>query len=116
MHGKSRLTIIDVEKSMGIKFPLGLHRHPGGSLIAEVNEAKVEVNNLTAYYGFYTPEQIRISHELEEASIAAFNNIGPRFWPDHPRRYQWLADPGFDDLDGRYPRELFFSVPEHNAK
>lgn len=117
MARDNRPKIIDVERSLGIWFEAGLHRHKGGYKIAEVKELRLEIDRLTAYYGFYSIDEIRKSEELRDAITVLFNNVGPRFWPDPPvDRHRWLADATHNNLSGRYPHDLFFSDPQDCAR
>jgi hypothetical protein len=62
----------------------------------------------------YSLQQLRNDPALDDDARKIFEEYGEKVWPDEPDRSHatWLVDAELNNLDGQYPRNLFFSNRE----
>lgn len=111
-----RLKILDIERKLGVWFPLGLSRHKDRLKIPLIKDFNDEIKKLTTAYGSKTQAEIRDSDTLRIDAEQLFDKFGPELWTDDKvDRLKWLADASYNDLDGVYPRDLYYSDAEDRA-
>lgn len=111
-----RLKILDIERKLGVWFPLGLSRHKDRLKIPLLKNFNDEIKRLTTSYGGKTQAEIRDSDTLRKDAEHLFAKFGPDLWSDDKQeRLTWLADASQNDLGGAYPRDLYYSKEEDRA-
>ncbi|KAK4547664.1 hypothetical protein LTR36_000621 [Oleoguttula mirabilis] len=112
-----RLKILDIERSLGVWWPLGFSRHKDRLKIPIVKRLEDGVKKITPVFGARNQTEIRVSEELRVEAERLFADVGPGLWPDAEHdRSAWLTDAAQNDLAGQYPRDLYWSNDEDRAK
>lgn len=101
-----------IEKSLGICWPNGLMRHNGGSTYPVIKSLRDDLKRISENHACrLTVEEIRVSPTIKAEADRCFDRYGSRLWPDIDQvRPDWLASAQNNTLDGRYPRDLCYSV------
>ncbi|KAK5128325.1 hypothetical protein LTR85_002992 [Meristemomyces frigidus] len=112
-----RLKILDIERSLGVWWPLGFSRHKDRLKIPIVKRLEDGVKKITPVFGAKNQTEIRASEELRVEAERLFKDVGPELWPDAEHdRSAWLTDAAQNDLNGHYPRDLYYSNDEDQAR
>ena len=102
---------LDVEKALGFKWPRGMNRSAGVSQYPVMKSLLGALGALAHKYACsLTPQRLQMSAEVKAATNTMFETHGPQLWPEPEQdRPAWLADAEKNKLDGRYPRNLYYS-------
>ncbi|KAI6806689.1 hypothetical protein KC332_g10353 [Hortaea werneckii] len=112
-----RLKILDIERKLGVWFPLGLSRHKDRLKIPLLKDFNEDIKRLTTSYGGKNQAEIRDSETLRIDAENLFQKYGPELWSDDTQdRLRWLADASQTSLNGAYPRDLYYSKQEDRAE
>lgn len=112
-----RLKILDIERQLGVWWPLGFSRHKDRLKIPIVKRLEDGVKRITPVFGAKNQMEIRASEELKGEAERLFADVGPELWPDAEHdRSAWLTDATQNDLNGQYPRDLYWSNDEDRAR
>ncbi|KAI7457536.1 hypothetical protein KC357_g9316 [Hortaea werneckii] len=112
-----RLKILAIERKLGFCFPLGLSRHTDRQRIPLLENLKEDIKRLTTSYGVKTQAKIRNSESLRIDAENLFQKYGPELWSDDIQdRLKWLADASKTNLNGVYPRDLYYSKQADRAE
>ena len=112
-----RIKILDIERKLGVWFPLGLSRHKGRLEIPLLKDLNEGITRLTTSYGGKNQAEIRDSETLRMDAENLFQKYGPKLWSDNTQdRSRWLADASQNNLNGAYPRDLYYSKQEDKAE
>ena len=102
-----RNSILNIEKSLGFKFAMGVSRQKRECLAPVLQSLLHEVDELKQAYAHMLPNQIRELPVFREKCAILFHQYDPKLWPAVlGNSSNWPADADFDDRDGRYPRNL----------
>ena len=99
---------------MGFWWPRGLSQTKGRMEHPVIKSLLTDLGPLTHKYACtLSPEQLKVSTELESKASQLFKTYGSRLWPDaDQQRPAWLADADTNNLGGRFPRNLYYSIIE----
>ncbi|KAI6863459.1 hypothetical protein KC338_g5888 [Hortaea werneckii] len=112
-----RLKILAIERKLGFCFPLGLSRHTDRQRIPLLENLKEDIKRLTTSYGVKTQAKIRNSESLRIDAENLFQKYGPELWSDDIQdRLKWLVDASKTNLNGVYPRDLYYSKQADRAE
>ena len=112
-----RLKILDIERSLGVWWPLGFSRHKDRLKIPIVKRLEDGVKKITPVFGAKNQTEIRASDELRVEAERLFADVGPELWPDAEHdRSEWLVDATQNDLAGQYPSNLYYANDADRAK
>ncbi|KAH9840491.1 hypothetical protein Tdes44962_MAKER01691 [Teratosphaeria destructans] len=114
-------SVLSSEKALGFRYKRGisLQRPVDKLLPPPVLEVEQQVDRIKHRY---VKERGLGDRDLDEdKELAAeienlFHAVGPQLWPDDrtPAVVPWLVDADEDDLDGHYPRNLFYNSAADN--
>ena len=108
----ARVLNLHIEQTLGIWWKRGLSRTEGRNQYPVIKSLNDHLKSLTSTYACrLTPEQLQMDPAVRSMVLAVFEAHGPQLWPapDKPRP-AWLTDARVNTLDGRYPRNLYFSI------
>lgn len=111
--------ILSLEKELGFSISAGISHHRNSFLgKSSLKDLSLGIDQIKAKYvndHRLNPHQLRDSSAVRLDTKHLFDRLGPKIWPDFPERNQafWLADATYNNLGGRYHRDLFFSITEH---
>ncbi|KAK5133423.1 hypothetical protein LTR08_007762 [Meristemomyces frigidus] len=112
-----RLKILDIERSLGVWWPLGFSRHKDRLKIPIVKRLEDGVKRITPVFGAKNQTEIRASEELRVEAERLFADVGPELWPDAQHdRSEWLVDAATNNLAGQYPSNLYYSNDADRAR
>lgn len=105
--------ILKIEKSLGFKWPYGISRKISESQKVERVEALLtDIRKLQNAFQTYQPYDLRTSFKKSgfgKRCEDLFLSHGPSLWPPPPvDRSSWLVDSKVNNLDGFYPRDLYY--------
>ncbi|KAK5691499.1 hypothetical protein LTR97_011492 [Elasticomyces elasticus] len=114
---RGRVSVSVIEKGLGIKWARGLSRHGGRLKIPVIRDLEKEMRQVVEKYSVLSQREVLASSELEDAANRFFDSVGPRMWPTPEEdpddsRLEYLAVASQDNLEGHYPRDLYYAVEE----
>ena len=111
-----RRKILIIERKLGFWFPLGISRHKDRLNIPLLKDLNEDIKRLTTSYGVKTQVEIRDFELLRIDAQNLFQKYSPEFWSDDIQHcLRWLADASKNDLNGLYPRDLYYSKQADRA-
>ena len=105
-----RLVDRDLAHSLGLYLPMmfKIHRPEILPLQRMVMHA---VNPLIKKFAEIAFDAVDIPLAFERATVEVADQVGPHLWPAKSvNRSAWLADARSDDLNGLYPKDLFYEI------
>lgn len=101
---------MDVETSLGFKWEGGISRQHETLLPYPVRTLEIELCKLKKQFVDVEAKELRSSIAFQQHCEGLFYHLGPSLWPDpEVDRSAWLVDSRFDNRQGLYPVNLYFS-------
>lgn len=112
-----RARIIDIERSLGFKWPGGLSKQNRWLLPSNLRNLLEDIDHLKVQSVGHSNKRFYASKAFVERSEHLFSVHGPKIWPiDVNERSQWLSWAPSDNNDGLYPENLYHYNETHREK
>ena len=114
-HRNHHVSILDIEKSLGFKWPQGFSRMRSKSgkfpvmtaLLADIERLQRKFTGLPAH-------ELRESDAFEQCVESIFQKHAGQIWAaPSVDTSAWLVDPSVNDWNGRYRNRLIYHNPHH---
>ncbi|KAK4889448.1 hypothetical protein LTR27_011792 [Elasticomyces elasticus] len=114
---RGRPSISIIERTLGLRRARGVGSEKRRLQFKVMRDLDAALVQAVEQYAVLPCNEILTSNNIKAAAYSIFETIGPHVWPDNLSdptndRFVWLAKASYDDLEGYYPRNLFYSRVE----
>ncbi|KAK3632698.1 hypothetical protein LTR56_016168 [Elasticomyces elasticus] len=118
---RGRPSISIVERTLGLRRARGVGSEKRRLQFKVMRDLDAALVQAVEQYAVLPCDEILTSNNIKAAAYSIFETIGPHVWPDNLSdptndRFVWLAKASYDDLEGYYPRNLFYSRVEDRTQ
>ncbi|KAK5732299.1 hypothetical protein LTR17_010613 [Elasticomyces elasticus] len=118
---RGRPSISIVERTLGLRRARGAGSEKRRLQFKVMRDLDAALVQAVEQYAVLPCDEILTSNNIKAAAYSIFETIGPHVWPDNLSdptndRFVWLAKASYDDLEGYYPRNLFYSRVEDRTQ
>lgn len=109
--------VIKLEKSLDFKWPKGISRSKKvTSQLPTLQQLLDDIEGMKKPFAHSPPIQLREDHDFRTECTRLFHKHGNLVWGSSANRTGWLVDAELTDLDGLYPKNLYYEVAEDQER
>ncbi|KAK4551383.1 hypothetical protein LTR86_011202 [Recurvomyces mirabilis] len=112
-----QLRISEIEKRLGFKWDSTMSQAKERHDIPIIGDLDNKLKIIARQFSALTPTQLASNDKLAAAANSIFEALGPDLWPKEGEtrfvRSDWLATATVDNLDGPYPKDLYYQQSDH---
>ncbi|KAK3656813.1 hypothetical protein LTR56_002794 [Elasticomyces elasticus] len=118
---RGRPSISIIERTLGLRRARGVGSEKRRLQFKVMRDLDAALVQAVEQYAILPCDEILTSNNIKAAAYSIFETIGPHVWPDNLSdptndRFVWLAKASYDNLEGYYPRNLFYSRIEDRTQ